>query len=102
MPEGNPDPTQPARLMDGTAVAAHLDQQTAARAAAVAVLIGRRPCLATVLVGDDPASATYMDEALTPPTTEEAMPNFVQVFADKIPKTHGAPPRETVIVDAAE
>jgi methylenetetrahydrofolate dehydrogenase (NADP+)/methenyltetrahydrofolate cyclohydrolase len=47
-------------MMDGTAVAAHLDQQTAARAAAVAVRIGRRPCLATVLVGDDPASATYV------------------------------------------
>jgi hypothetical protein len=50
----------------------------------------------------DPASARYVDEALTPPSAGEAMPHFVQVFADKIPKTHGAPPRETAVVDAAE
>jgi radical SAM superfamily enzyme YgiQ (UPF0313 family) len=51
----------------------------------------------------DPASATYMDEALIPPTAEEAMPNFVHVFADKIPKTHGAPPRDApAIAEAAE
>lgn len=60
MPERNPDRTLPARMMDGAAVAARLDQQTASRAAAAAVRIGRRPCLATVLVGDDPASATYV------------------------------------------
>ena len=50
----------------------------------------------------DPASKRYVDEALTPPTAEEAMPHFVQVFADKIPKTHGAPTRETESVEAAE
>ena len=50
----------------------------------------------------DPASEHYVDEALTPPTADEAMPHFVQVFADKIPKTHGAPPREPAVVEAAE
>jgi radical SAM superfamily enzyme YgiQ (UPF0313 family) len=51
-------------------------------------------------VMSDPASASYVDEALTPPVAGEAMPHFVQVFADRIPKTHGAPTRE--LVDAAE
>ena len=59
-----------------------------------AIMRSRGACMA------DPASASYVDEALTPPVAGEAMPHFVQVFADKIPKTHGAPPRE--LVDAAE
>jgi hypothetical protein len=45
----------------------------------------------------DPAGAQYLDEALQPPRQEDAeLPNFVQVFADRIPKTHGAPTREAV------
>jgi hypothetical protein len=48
----------------------------------------------------DPAAASYIDEALTPPVAGDAMPHFVQVFADRIPKTHGAPVRE--VVEAAE
>ena len=51
-------------------------------------------------VMSDPASKSYVDEALTPPVAGEEMSHFVQVFADKIPRTHGAPPRE--LVDAAE
>jgi radical SAM superfamily enzyme YgiQ (UPF0313 family) len=47
-----------------------------------------------------PDAARYIDEALAPPAAEEAMPHFVQVFADKIPKTHGAPGGE--VVEAAE
>jgi hypothetical protein len=43
-----------------------------------------------------------LDEALTPPVVGDAMPHFVQVFADKIPKTHGAPTREVEVVEAAE
>jgi hypothetical protein len=50
----------------------------------------------------DPASKNYLDEALTPPVVGDAMPHFVQVFADKIPKTHGAPTREVEVVEAAE
>lgn len=49
-----------AQLLDGVAVAQFLNVQTAARAAGVAERTGRSPCLATVLVGDDPASATYV------------------------------------------
>ncbi len=49
-----------ATLMDGTALARTLVEQSAVRAARFADLAGRAPCLATVLVGDDPASATYV------------------------------------------
>lgn len=49
-----------ATVMDGVAVADRLYRETKARADAVAKRLGRRPCLATVLVGADPASATYV------------------------------------------
>jgi methylenetetrahydrofolate dehydrogenase (NADP+)/methenyltetrahydrofolate cyclohydrolase len=49
-----------AQLMDGAKLARELVEQTAARAAAFESRTGIRPCLATVLVGDDPASVTYV------------------------------------------
>ncbi|MGJ5894941.1 bifunctional 5,10-methylenetetrahydrofolate dehydrogenase/5,10-methenyltetrahydrofolate cyclohydrolase [Streptomyces sp. V2] len=45
-----------ARLMDGTALAARIVEDVAKRAAR----LPGPPCLATVLVGDDPASVTYV------------------------------------------
>ena len=48
------------KLIDGSAVARAIDADTQARAAAFSQQHGRRPCLATVLVGDDPASHTYV------------------------------------------
>jgi methylenetetrahydrofolate dehydrogenase (NADP+) / methenyltetrahydrofolate cyclohydrolase len=48
------------RLMDGTALAARVLADAAERAAAFAERTGHAPCLATVLVGDDPGSATYV------------------------------------------
>ena len=50
----------PAVLMDGTAVAAQLMTRTAERAAALTARTGVRPCLATVLAGEDPASVSYV------------------------------------------
>jgi hypothetical protein len=54
----------------------------------------------------DPATAHYSDEALQPPRPEDTeLPHFVQVFADQIPHTHGAPVREAAgrpLVHAAE
>lgn len=47
-------------IMDGQALAADLVDQTRDRAARFAIEQGREPCLATVLVGDDPASQTYV------------------------------------------
>src|SRR4051794_5277660 len=52
--------TRTTRLMDGAGLARRLVEDTAAAAAAVKEQTGTVPCLATVLVGDDPASATYV------------------------------------------
>jgi methylenetetrahydrofolate dehydrogenase (NADP+)/methenyltetrahydrofolate cyclohydrolase len=46
--------------MEGTALAARILETAARDAAALAGDTGAVPCLATVLVGDDPASATYV------------------------------------------
>ena len=53
-------PTASARLMDGASLANRTLEATAGRAAAVLHAAGRRPCLAAVLVGDDPSSVTYV------------------------------------------
>lgn len=49
-----------ARLLDGKAVAAKVRAQVAERAAAFAARFGRRPGLAVVQVGEDPASSVYV------------------------------------------
>lgn len=49
-----------AQLLDGTAVARRIFAGTAERAAEFVAAQGRQPCLATVLIGDDPASHTYV------------------------------------------
>lgn len=49
-----------ARLMDGTALARRIVEDTARRAADLTARTGVVPCLATVLVGEDPASVTYV------------------------------------------
>ena len=49
-----------ARLMDGTALARRIVEDTAKKAADLTRRTGTAPCLATVLVGADPASVTYV------------------------------------------
>lgn len=49
-----------ARILDGTATAQALLDQTAERATKLTEQLGRKPCLVTVLVGEDPASMTYV------------------------------------------
>src|SRR6516165_7839401 len=49
-----------ARLLDGKALAATLQAETAAGVAHFAKVTGVRPGLATVLVGENPASQTYV------------------------------------------
>jgi methylenetetrahydrofolate dehydrogenase (NADP+) / methenyltetrahydrofolate cyclohydrolase len=49
-----------ARLIDGKAVAARMREQVARDVAAFTAEHGRPPGLATVLIGDDPASAVYV------------------------------------------
>jgi methylenetetrahydrofolate dehydrogenase (NADP+) / methenyltetrahydrofolate cyclohydrolase len=46
--------------MDGAALAREILGRTAGRAAEFERLTGRKPCLAAVIVGDDPASVTYV------------------------------------------
>lgn len=49
-----------AGIIDGAAVSKQLLAESAQRAAAFAEKAGRAPCLATVLVGQDPASRSYV------------------------------------------
>ena len=49
-----------ARILDGKALAAELRAETAAAAAEMKAATGRAPGLAVVLVGDDPASRSYV------------------------------------------
>ena len=53
-------PTADPRLIDGQAVADAILLETAARARSFREQTGSRPCLAALLVGDDPASVTYV------------------------------------------
>jgi hypothetical protein len=55
------------------------------------VILRYRRMMARVM--KDPESRTHFDEALRPHTAESATDHFVEVFADKIPHTHGAPVR---------
>jgi methylenetetrahydrofolate dehydrogenase (NADP+)/methenyltetrahydrofolate cyclohydrolase len=49
-----------ARIIDGKAIAARVREEVARDVAAFTAQTGRRPGLATILVGDDPASAVYV------------------------------------------
>ncbi|MFK0024590.1 bifunctional 5,10-methylenetetrahydrofolate dehydrogenase/5,10-methenyltetrahydrofolate cyclohydrolase [Streptomyces sp. NPDC090798] len=49
-----------AQLMDGAGLARRVVEETAKRAAELTRRTGVAPCLATVLVGEDPASVTYV------------------------------------------
>ena len=50
----------PAVLIDGKALAAQYQAKISVRAAELASKLGRKPCLAVVLVGEDPASQVYV------------------------------------------
>jgi methylenetetrahydrofolate dehydrogenase (NADP+) / methenyltetrahydrofolate cyclohydrolase len=51
---------RPCLELAGTGVAREIIERTAERSAAYAARTGARPCFAAVLVGDDPASLTYI------------------------------------------
>lgn len=50
----------PATIIDGVRVAQSILTEAREQAAVFETAVGRKPCLATVLVGDDPASDTYV------------------------------------------
>lgn len=54
------NPGMPATILDGKKVAQQLLDRCAQRVREVVARTGVTPCLAAVLVGDDPASATYV------------------------------------------
>ena len=54
------DTTHKAKLMDGRRLARSIREQTVAKVKTIREATGVTPALATVLVGDDPASATYV------------------------------------------
>jgi len=92
-----------ADLMIGTDLAAQMVADAAARAEKLRESAGVQPCLATVLVGDDPASATYVrmkqnrskkagigSRSVVLPaetTTEELVAELTKLSAD--PEVHG-------------
>ena len=49
-----------AKILDGKALATHIETELETRVQALKDKTGRVPILATILVGDDPASATYV------------------------------------------
>jgi len=53
-------PLQAGQVLDGRALAQAIESALAPRVQAIAERHGRTPALATILVGDDPASATYV------------------------------------------
>ncbi len=70
-----------ARIIDGKAAAATLRQQVAEAAAKFQERTGRAPGLATVLVGEDPASAVYV-RSKGKATTEAGMASFSHNLPD--------------------
>ena len=66
------------------------------RTAAQWVTLLRRYRRIMARVVADPASAHYMDEALSRRPGSNEPDHFIEVFADKIPHTHGAPVRQAV------
>jgi len=66
------------------------------------VILRYRRMMAKVV--KDPASRMHFDDALRPQTGQGETDHFVELFADKIPHTHGAPvmPAHVAAVEAAE
>src|SRR5215213_2264070 len=54
------DVAKMARVLDGKKVAAQIEAEVAPKAAEFTARHGRPPCLAIILVGDDPASHVYV------------------------------------------
>jgi len=93
----------PATILDGKALADEIRREIAAEVAMFTERTGVRPCLAAVLVGDDPASQSYvrgkqkacekngltsrLDELSSETTTEELLALIGRLNAD--PAVHG-------------
>jgi methylenetetrahydrofolate dehydrogenase (NADP+) / methenyltetrahydrofolate cyclohydrolase len=60
VPQWDSRSTRPAMVIDGKAVAADVRAEVAEQAAAYLQRTGQTPGLATILIGEDPASAVYV------------------------------------------
>lgn len=92
-----------ATILDGKALAKKTEEELSARVSALAAKSGSTPILATILVGDDPASATYVKmkgnacerigmqsirvELPTETTTEQLLAKITELNED--PNVHG-------------
>jgi len=77
-----------ARIIDGTAIAAQLRQGVGQDAAAFAMERRRKPGLATILVGEDPASEIYVSMKIK--ACEELR---IASFNHRLPMTASREPR---------
>ena len=68
---------------------------TSARTRSAWIQLARRYRAIMLRVKADPTAKDYIDEALTPPS-RAPMTDVVTIYADKIPKTHGAPVNHAV------
>ena len=50
-----------AKIIDGKAIAAFIKENAAKDAAEITEKIGRKPCLAVIIVGENPASRVYVN-----------------------------------------
>jgi len=66
------------------------------KVAAQWLLLVRRYRRIMARVTADPAASAHFDEALRPHVAVGETDDFVKVFADKIPHTHGAPVQAAV------
>lgn len=71
-----------ARVLDGKLFAAAVQRQAADAAAAFAVRAGRAPCLAVILVGDNPASRSYVTAKGRACTACGIVPKQIDLAAD--------------------
>jgi len=90
LPVLNPLLFYPWRIYDFSRVAVHW----------ISAVLHYRAMMRRILA--DPATATYSDEALNPQAKSDELDQFVQIYADKIPKTYGAPSRAQDSLAAAK
>ena len=55
-----------AKRIDGKVISAYIKERAAKEAAQVALTLGRKPCLAVIIVGENPASKVYVNNKKRP------------------------------------
>lgn len=84
-----PSPPLTAEVIDGKAVAARVREEVARDVSELVAATGQRPGLATILVGEDPASAVYV-AGKRRACAEVGIADLHRHLADGIPEAHVA------------